>query len=358
MNIFKKHWKTWVALTLSAALLYGIRQTLQANIANQQAQAHEAQKTPLASVQTIETSWQDTQHPLTLTGTLRPYQTAEVLSEAEGKITGLFFDLNQPIAEGQLLAQIDAQIKETHLQMAELNYQKAKKDFERFDALHQNNNLPTADLDQARYQLQAAENQLKLQQQILEYVAIKSPIAGIITKKMAVKGKVLQVGSPVATITDISQFRLEVAVAAQDLDKVSIGTMVQIAVPSLGLTQLQGLIKAVGAESNEAGSFPVEILVPNAASKRLLAGMQAEVTFKQTASRQALLIPRMAVADGQVWVVKQQKAYPRKVTTGKIYDNQIEITSGLQAQEWVIVKGQQNVSEGQPVQTVNPSSAH
>ena len=339
-----------LALCFVAVALYGIMAVLNRNLELQAAQAKEARNVPITAVAVQKAELKTLKSSLSATGIFKPYEQLDLLSETDGKVQSIDFELNTAVSKGQVLAKVDAQTKQTQFKIAELNYQKAKRDFERFEALFKNNNLSEYELENARFQMQNAEQNLNLARQALDFTVIKSPIAGTISQKMIGIGKVLGVGSPVAVITDISQLRLFVNLSAQDLDKVKVGQKVPIQIPARKGEDFSGIIKSVAVQSTEAGTFAVEILMPNSTQKPVLAGMNAEVNFAENTERSVLLVPRIALIDNQLFVVENGKALARKVTIGNSYGEDIEILAGLQAGETVIVKGQNNLENGQQIQ--------
>jgi RND family efflux transporter MFP subunit len=346
-----KYSKICIVFLGIVAIFYGIMATLDQNVSLQKAQAQQAKVNPLTSIKTILIEPTSIQSPLTLVGTLKPYQTLEFLSDVEGKITEISFDLHQHVSAGQILAKTDTKIKKTQSNIAELTYKKAKRDFERLEALHKNKNLSDNDLENARFQMQNAEQNFVLTQQTIDYTTITSPMNGYITQKNIAKGKYLQLGSPIATITDVSQLRLMVNVAPQDLPKINIGAIIPIKIPSQNLENISGIVKSISVQSNEAGSFSVEILVAN--NYNLRAGMQAEVFVSENtnAQRNVILIPRLAILGGDaVFVVENKKVIRKKITLGREYNENVEIISGLQKGENLVVKGQHNVADKEEIQ--------
>jgi membrane fusion protein, multidrug efflux system len=189
-----------------------------------------------------------------------------------------------------------------------------------------------------------------LNKQVLDFTTINSPMSGNVIQKFVSIGKVLQIGTPIAVITDVSQFRLIVNIAPQDLHLLGQGMVVEVAVPSQDLEGIKGVVKSISVQATEAGSFPVEIIVANNQPKLLRAGMQAEVRFATDEHRKALLIPRVAVAGDQVFVVVDGKAIAKKVSIAKEYGTEVEITSGLSEGDLLVIKGQNNLENNQLVQ--------
>ncbi len=348
MKFFQKTWKFVFAIIIFVGLFYIIMTTLNHNVSIQKAQAQQAKSTPITRIETIVLEKTITKNPLVLIGTLKPFDVLEFLSDTEGKVTEIFFDLHQQVTVGQILAKTDTKLKQTQSNIAELNFKKAKRDFERLEVLYQNKNLSAVDFENAKFQMQQAEQNFILTQQTIDYGIIKSPMNGNITQKSISKGKYLQMGSPIATITDVSQFRLMVNVAPQDLYKILIGTYIPVKIQDFknnSENNLKGFVKSISVQSNEAGSFPVEIIIQNTHHNNnnniLRAGMQAEIIIEgENTQREMLLIPRTALVGEDVFVLENGKNIRKKITLGREYQEFIEVVAGLKEGDKLIVKGQ------------------
>ena len=128
-------------------------------------------------------------------------------------------------------------------------------------------------------------------------------------------------------------------------------------IPALD-TSFAGRVSLIGVVADPATrSYAVEISVPNPARK-LRAGMVAEATINTRESTSAMMVPAPAVVhDGGVngttivYVLDHDAArvHARRVTTGAAHADSLEIASGLDATDRVVVAGQQRLREGASV---------
>jgi RND family efflux transporter MFP subunit len=343
----KKYWQLFIWIGILGLLIAGIAMTLADNRAKQAELIQQSKVKNKVSFQTLSIQKKSLRPSFQATGVLAANQTLDLLSETEGRVIKIYFDRHDHVRAGQVLAVVESDIKQAQVKLAELNYQKAQRDFARYEALFKNQNLSEYDLENARLQMQNAENQLFITKKQLQYTQIKSPINGTITQKSIGLGNVLQFSSPIATLTDISQLRLQVNIAPQDLHTIQIGKQVNLTVASRESEKFVGIIKSIGVQSTEAGSFPVEILVQNNFQKPLLAGMNAQISFAKTQSREVIMIPRSALVSQKdqwsVFVLKNGKPIRQAVDIGGESGEEVEIIAGLQVNEVLIVNGQQNI---------------
>ena len=115
---------------------------------------------------------------ISLVGVVNASNDVNVISEAQGLVNDAKVKVGDYVKEGTVLFQIDDVIMQSNLASAEINYLKAKRDFERSETLYQENSISAAQLDLARLGMKAAESQLTLARKQLNDTRIKAPISG------------------------------------------------------------------------------------------------------------------------------------------------------------------------------------
>jgi RND family efflux transporter MFP subunit len=352
METIGKYIKIAAVIAVIAGGIIGLIFSLANNSAKKQAQIDAAKRISIPTVKTSEVLSTPATRTITLSGLLRANQELTLLSETDGKVTQVFFDLNQEVNEGTELARTYAEVKEIQVEVAKINFEKAKRDFERFDALFKEKNLSEYDLENARLQMENAEQSLKLAKQALKFSIVRSPIKGTITQKFIDKGVVLGIGSPVALILDVSVLKLFLNISVKDMGLVRAGDSVKVYIPVRDESIL-GIVKSISIQSTLSGTYPIEVVINNDTRRPLLAGLDALATFEKQLKTNALLIPRLAVENGKVFVVQNSIAVQKQVVVGKEYGESIEILKGLSLGEEVVVKGQNTIEDGQRIQVVN-----
>jgi RND family efflux transporter MFP subunit len=132
-----------------------------------------------------------------------------------------------------------------------------------------------------------------------------------------------------------------------------------VTIPSLAGRQFEGRVEVVGVAAEPASrTYTAKIAVSNP-DRLLLAGMVAETRIFGKQMMNALTVPGDAIvrdAEGVVHVYvyspAQKRVYLRRVEVGAPVGAEVEIRSGLGADEQVVVAGQQNVREGSPVKLI------
>ncbi|MHB8929700.1 MAG: efflux RND transporter periplasmic adaptor subunit [Melioribacteraceae bacterium] len=258
---------------------------------------------------------------LNMVGTITANDDVNIISEAAGKITGVFTKVGDYKQAGSVLFQVDDELKKAALMSAEANYEKTKKDYERFQTLYQQKSVTDSQLDQAKLGAAMAEAQYIVAKRQLNDTQIKTPISGYITARYVDLGSMVQ-GAPqatmVANIVDISKLKVKLNLAESDAFLTKAGDAVSVTVDVYPGITFKGRVESVSSKGDDAHTYPVEISINNESAHPLKAGMFARVEFTSLKNRETIVIPRDAlvgsVKEPQVFVVENGIAKLRNLT--------------------------------------------
>jgi RND family efflux transporter MFP subunit len=290
---------------------------------------------------------------ISLVGVVNASKDVDVISEAQGLVVDVKIKVGDYVNAGTVLFQIDDVIMQSNLASTEINYIKAKRDFERSETLYQENSISAAQLDLARLGMKAAESQLTLAKKQLSDTKIKSPISGTINKRMVDRGTMVNQGTPVANIVDISTLKVLLNVAEKDAFQIKTGEQAEITTDVYPGIVFYGRVDNIASKADEAHTYKVEVRLPNNSKNPLKAGMFARVNFTLPNIKESLVIPRESlvgsIKDARVYIVKNQTAKLKNVVVGNTSGNFIEILEGLKENEVVVTNGQNNLSDSSKV---------
>ena len=189
-----------------------------------------------------------------------------------------------------------------------------------------------------------------------EPAPVDSLLAGIVGRVYVDLGAKVTPQTPVALIVDMDRVKVKINVIERDLPKIKIGQEAQIRVDAYPETVFTGKIWKISPVVDlETRTAPIEILISN--PKHLLKpGMFARTTIVVKESKNTLIIPRDALIKEEdstsIFVVKNNQALRKEVTTGMRQENLIEIKNNLNAGEEVIVMGKTRVKDGDLVRVI------
>jgi RND family efflux transporter MFP subunit len=297
---------------------------------------------------------------LSLTGTITANNDVNIMSETSGKITAVFVKAGDYKTAGSVLFQVDDELKQAAFMSAQANYEKAKKDYQRFQDLYKQKSATDAQLDAAKLGAAVAESQYIVAKRQLDDTKIKTPISGYITTRNVDLGSMVQAAPQatlVANIVDISRLKVKLNVAESDAFMLKVGDEVSVTTDVYPGVTFKGKIESISAKADEAHTYPVEITIANQSAHLLRAGMFARVEFTSMKNRDVMLIPREAIVGSvkapQVYIVDNGVAKLRNITVGNEAGTSIQVVGGLSDGETVVTNGQNNIVDNSKVQILN-----
>ncbi|MDB5036186.1 MAG: efflux transporter, family, subunit [Chlorobi bacterium] len=304
---------------------------------------------------TVETVSDD----LSLVGTIVANREVSVTSETQGRVRAVGPRVGDHVSAGATIARVDDELKSAAVANAQINYDKAKTDLDRYKLLQSESQGGVADIQvQNMYQaMKGAETQLTIARRQLRDTRITSPISGVVTARPIEIGTSLAPGTPVITIVDISQLKVKVNVPEEDVFKLKDGDRVEISTDVYPGVTFNARVTMIGAKADEAHTYPVEVTLSNTSEHPLRAGMFGRVHFISIPSHSAQFLPREAllgsIKNAQVYVVENGVAKVRNIEVGQEVGTKIEVLKGLLQGDKVVVSGQNNIRDGAQVTVTN-----
>ena len=212
-------------------------------------------------------------------------------------------------------------------------------------------------IENARLSLQSAQLSASTAADSVDDYNIKSPISGTVIEKNFKAGDKVDGASSgtLAVIYDLSYLKLEMAVAELDIGKVEVGQRVEITADALEGQTFEGVVDKVsinGTTANGATTYPVTIIIEEYGDLRPGMNVSAQIIGEEVPN--ALCIPVDAVERGNTVtvpgpgalnedgtaVVDVTKLETKEVTLGRNDDEYIEVTSGLEEGDVVLIYNQ------------------
>jgi membrane fusion protein, multidrug efflux system len=193
------------------------------------------------------------------------------------------------------------------------------------------------------------------------FTRIAAPINGVVVSRQADVGFMAAPGAPLLTIESGTDYRLEASVQESQINRIHLRDHVGVQIDALGQQELPGTVtEIVPASDPGSRTYLVKISIPppGGNQKIIRSGLYGKARFV-TGQMQAVTIPRNAVVErGQltsVYVVDQSGiARMRLVKTGKTYNDRVEVLSGLNEGEQIVIDDVAAVSDGSRVREAAP----
>ena len=312
-------------------------------------------------------------------GKIESENSANVSTRMMGYVTKIHVKVGQKVTEGQLLVSINnsdllakkAQVEASILQ-ATAAYNNAKKDYDRFVVLFNQQSASQKELDDmtSRYEMAKAglEGAKQMKNEVMAqfaYSNITAPFSGFVTNTFVKEGDMANPGMPLVSIEGQSKMQVTAMVSESDISAITTGMDVKVLVKSTHQELLGKVTEVSASAKNTGGQFLVKINLNNSGNK-VLAGMFVNVQFpvastqKEVSSDLAtkILVPKSAlVTQGQLIGVytigSGNVAILRWLRIGKTFGNQVEVLSGLSANEQYITSAEGKLYNGAKIQLTN-----
>ena len=315
------------------------------------ASSHSGAISTAPAVSIYKTIRQSLDNRFSVVGTLNGFNDVVVLSETQGRVVKVNAEVGQFKEAGSVLVEVDSETREAAFKAAEVNYEKSKKDLERYESLYKDHSVSDTQIEQARWAFQTAESQFITARRALSDTKITTPISGIVTARYVNVGT-MTVGAPQATqianVVDISRLKAKVQVAEKDVFRLHVGDAVDVTTDVFPNAIFTGKIFTISSKGDDGHTYAVEVLLPNP-RQELKAGMFVHLTFKLDVQNSVLIIPRTAIIgslqNAQVYVVSNNIARLRSILAGKETGTDVEVLQGIQEGEMVVVDGQNNLND-------------
>ena len=206
--------------------------------------------------------------------------------------------------------------------------------------------------------VEAAQGALDMARAQFALAAIRSPIAGTVTKRAINDGESVDPATPAFEVIDSASLDLVANVPAGYLDRIKTGDVAEVKVESLPDKEFTGgVVQVAPAIDSQTNTVAVRVRLANP-NGELKAGLYATAHIAVAIHQNALVVPDSAlVVEGDeafVFVPQGEKVAKRKVTVGIREDKRAEITEGLKEKERVVSMGAFGLGDGTKIKIVEP----
>ena len=334
-----------------------------------------AAATPVAGVAKV--TREDLFKEVNIPAEFRPYVEVELHAKVSGYVEKMNVDFGDKVKAGQLLATLEVPELRDELhnaqaaeKKAEADYTNAHLDYTRLLAVNQAhpNLVAQQDLDNAEAgdlaaaaAIAAAKADVEKYQTLIKYEQIIAPFDGVVTRRYADPGALIQAGTssdtqtlPLVRVSDNYLLRLDFPVTVDYVKDIHLGDPIAVRVDSLNGETFTGTISRFTDDVSEnTRTMITEIEVPNP-NLKLVPGMYATVTLKVEKHPQALAVPIEAVVGDNpptVYVVnRNNQIEEHSVKLGLETPDEYEVLSGLREGDLVIIGSHSRLQTGQKVE--------
>ncbi|MBP7555348.1 MAG: efflux RND transporter periplasmic adaptor subunit [Chitinophagaceae bacterium] len=310
---------------------------------------------PPVKVSLLEVQHSNRLQELTYSGSIEPENIAQVGFAVPGVVNNITVQEGQLVAQGQLLATIDATEYANALSIADAGLEQAEDMFKRLSELYQKGSLPEKDYVDIKTKVAQARANKSINAKRIADSRLYAPMSGIVTAKLVERGSTAAPGIPAFTIVKTAIVYAKIAVPESEVGKLKTGMNATVFIPTLG-DSAKGKIHIINPQGDATSkTYAVKILLQNNSNK-LLPGMIAHVSVAPGMKEDIITIPATSVvkdADDIAYVFvanAQNRAIRKRISVGTITGNQeIVVKEGLTAGDRLVIAGQSRLKDGSPI---------
>lgn len=311
---------------------------------------------PPMPVEVAEAQLDTVMDAILATGEIEAVQSIDLRPEVEGRLVDILVREGTEAQQGTPLFKVDD--AELRAQVARLEAERdlAEQALRRAKELLERNASSEADLEQAEANARSARAQLELQQVRLERTLVRAPFSGIMGERFVSLGDYVTSSTRLTTLQTVDPQRASFQVPERYADRLGVGQQVTFRVAAVANREFTGTVDFVDPIVRLPGrTIIVKARVRNR-QRSLKPGMFIEARLTTDVRPDAVVVPEDAILPLQgadyVWVVQDGQATRRQVSLGVRTTGFVEIRSGVEVGEQVVVGGLERLREGAPVAAI------
>jgi RND family efflux transporter MFP subunit len=325
-----------------------------AGCARGRAAAPGARDNTLVAVRVGHVAFELVTRPVTATGTLGPKEEVPLSFKVGGVIAQMRVDEGQSVRTGDTLALLDLSEIDAAVVRARSAAEKAERDLTRAQRLYGDSVATLEQAQNAETGRDVARAELETATFNRRYAIIVAPASGVILKRSAEPGELVQAGMPILKLGSHARgVVVRAGLADRDVVRVRLGDRAVVRFDAFPDRTFEGSVtELAGASDPMTGTYDVEVTVPLAAS-RLASGLVGQVEIRPAATHRVALIPieSLLEADGShatVFAVSAdgRRAERRSVTIAFLTGDRVAVTSGLEGVTTVVTDGAAYLDDG------------
>lgn len=284
------------------------------------------------------------------TGQVEAIQAIELRPDIEGRVMEIPASEGTEVAAGAALVRIDDQELKAQVAKAEADRDLARQALARTRELLAQKASSTSDLEKAEATARGSQAELDLLTLRLGRTTVRAPFAGVVGQRYISLGDYVTTSTRLVSLQTVNPQRVAFTVPERFATRLKRGQRVAFRVASLTGQQFEGVVDFVDPVVQLPGrTILIKAVVPNP-RRQLSAGMFAEARLATDVRPRAVIVPEDALLPLQgaffVWVSRDNKATRRQVGIGVRTPGFVEVKSGVEAGEQVVVGGQERLFEG------------
>jgi membrane fusion protein, multidrug efflux system len=319
---------------------------------------------PPVQVVALAAARQPVSETLSRVGTLAANEMVEIRAEMDGTIQEINFAEGQPVEKGRLLIRLDDSKLQAALAESEAAFRLSEANYNRGKQLLEQQLISPQEYDQLTSTFALNQATLDLRRRQLQDTQVHAPFAGVVSARNVSPGQVITKNTIITWLIDLDPLKVELHVPERFLGVVRPGQTLEFPIAAYPGRRFRGDVFFVSPYVDpETRAALIKAEIPNP-SHELKPGMLATLELTLQTRDNAVVIPEVGISQmlqgdrANVYIVDaEQTAQIRQISLGVRLPGRVEVTSGLNGGEMVILEGSQKIGPGSKVQLAPPEAA-
>lgn len=309
---------------------------------------------PAPTVELLQVHASTQQHMLNAQGSVASPMMTTVSASVAGHVASLNVSNGQKVNQGDTLIILDHQAASDTFNQAKVQLDISQKALDRAEYLLKRHLLSqeSFDLSKSQYSKDKAAFE-QAQNQLADYT-IQAPFSGVVGKAMLSVGDYVTPGQPLIPLVSLDRLTIDYSLSENELARVKVGDTVHFSTPIYPQKTFQATVSFIALSIDEkTRTFDVQANISPSDLHQLRPGMFVKVHDVIDQDSRQIQVPEQAIVIHQgrptVFIFKDGHAIQKNVTLGERRLGMVVVLSGLQAQDQMIVSGQDTLHDHQKV---------
>lgn len=341
------------------------------------------------SVETIETTQQSISRQIRSFGTVQAQDVVQVTPQVSNRITRIYADLGDTVSQGEPLAKIYDSTFQEQVQQAQAQLEQSRAAFQRDSAqfarqkqLYERDLISKAELDNAeatfqnsKAQMQTARATLTQNQESLDNTVIRSPVYGVVLTRNVAQGDLASSGQVAFEVGNLTGYETHVYLPLEEWRRVKVGQKVHFRLSNRNESSATGRVARISPRLDPTTGLGEVVIAFTDKGDSIYQGVLVESIINVETHANAVVIPRSALVENVQTLIEPESntiqiertysafvvqddtlALKRDLTLGIEQGDQIEVLSGLQAGDEIVVTGQTSLEDSTRVRVAQGGS--
>lgn len=340
------------------------------------------------SVETITVNRQDISNQIRSFGNIKAKDIVEITPQVSNRVTKIHVDLGDSVRQGEPLAKIyDVPFKDQYnqalanLEQSRATFQRDSLQFERQKKLYERDLISSTEFDNARAtyqnskaQLQASRANLTQSKENLENTVVRSPVFGVVLSRNISEGDVATTGQVAFEIANLTGYETRVYLPYEEWRAVNVGQQVTFRVSNQRETSAKGRVSRISPRLDPTTGLGEVVITITETGNSIFQGVLVESIINVETREEAIVVPRSALVENVQTLIEPESntiqitrnysafivendsvAVKRDLELGIEQGDRVEIISGLQAGDQIVVTGQNSLEDSSKVRIATGS---